>query len=51
MQSIADITTIMKQARELTMIAVSELNRIVLNWTHARRRHVASVGTARTPRD
>ncbi len=47
---LADITTTMKHVRELTRIAESELNRIVLDCTRARRQLMGSVGTARPTR-
>lgn len=43
---LADITTTMKHVRELTRIAESELNRVVLDCTRARRQLMGSVGTA-----
>ncbi|MCA3664367.1 MAG: hypothetical protein IOB85_02550 [Methylobacterium sp.] len=47
---VADITTTMKHVRELTRIAESELNRIVLDCTRARRQLMGSAGTARPTR-
>jgi hypothetical protein len=47
---LSDITTTMKHVRELTRIAESELNRIVLDCTRARRQLIGSVGTARPTR-
>jgi hypothetical protein len=47
---LADITTTMKHVRELTRIAESELNRIVLDCTRARRQLIGSVSTARPTR-
>jgi hypothetical protein len=47
---LSDITTTMKHVRELTRIAESELNRVVLDCTRARRQLMGSVGTARPKR-
>ena len=47
---LANITTTMKHVRELTRIAESELNRVVLDCTRARRQLMGSLGTARPTR-
>ncbi len=47
---LSDITTTMKHVRELTRIAESELNRVVLDCTRARRQLMGSVGMARPKR-
>jgi hypothetical protein len=47
---LSDITTTMKHVRELTRIAETEVNRVVLDCTRARRQLMGSVGAARPTR-
>jgi hypothetical protein len=47
---LSDITTTMKHVWELTRIAESEINRIVLDCTRARRQLMGFVGAARPTR-
>jgi hypothetical protein len=46
----SEIATTMKHLREMTRIADSEINRVVLDCTRARRHLMGTVGTAKPTR-